>query len=144
MRRERCHGEKDSLEHDANGEKNHPAEPGGGERQGAETSDHHRVGNSHRHLREIGGGQRRRQREGRPQLRANAQPRATVKPLIVWIDRLHLALSNLHHGAPPLSERDLRKRKGPDRIGGAPYGRVLVVFSARAYPQAPRQSRAGR
>ena len=124
------------------GEKNHPAEPGGGERHGAETPDHHRVGNSHRHLREIGCGQRRGQGQGRPQLRANAGSCGTVKLPIVWIDRLHMALSNLRRGVPPLSERDPQKERAPTGIGGAPYGRVLAVFSARAYPQAPRQSRA--
>jgi len=72
----------------------------------------------------------------------NAGPGGTVKSLIVWIDRFHLALSDPRRGVPPLSERDPQKGRAPTGIGGAPSGRVLVVFSARAYPQAPRQSRA--
>jgi hypothetical protein len=63
----------------------------------------------------------------------------------LWTDRSHLALSHLRHGVPPISERDPPKKKtAPTGIGGAPYGRVLIVFSARAYLQAPRQSRASR
>ena len=48
-----------------------------------------------------------------------------------------------HVGAAAAPERETLKKEGPRPApAGAPYGRELVVFSARAYPQAPRQSRA--
>src|SRR5262249_61191093 len=73
----------------------HPTEPRGGERHRAETPDHHRVGDRHRHLREIGRSKRRREGKGRAQL--GPQP----------IHRVHLV--------------SFQKRKGPDRYRrGAP------------------------
>ena len=109
MRGERRHGGEDSLQRDAAGKIEHRAEPRGGERQGAETPDHHHVGDTHRHLREIGRGERRREGQGRPKLCA-----CSAKPLILWIERLHLALSHLRDGAAAAGERPA-KRKGPDR-----------------------------
>jgi len=61
------------LEHDAAGEIEHAAEPRDGERQRAEPPDHHGVGDGHRHLREIGGSERCREREGRMKLRTDGE-----------------------------------------------------------------------
>ena len=108
MRSERRHGGKDPLEHDAAGEIEHRAEPRGGERHGAEPPDHHHVGDAHRHLREIGRRERRRERKGRPQFRPDA------------IDRFHLALSHLRHGAAADARERPSKRKGPDRYRRGP------------------------
>ncbi|MEJ0067950.1 MAG: hypothetical protein WDO24_03530 [Pseudomonadota bacterium] len=59
MRAERRDGGQDALQHDPDREIQHRPEAGGGERQRAEASDHHGVGEPHCHLREIAGGKRR-------------------------------------------------------------------------------------
>ena len=115
---------------DAAGEIEHRAEPRGGKRQGAEPPDHHRIGDAHRHLREIGRSERRRQRQGRAQLRANAGLCGTAKPLIGWIDRLHLALSHLRHGVPP-SPRETLKKEGPRPVSAGP--RMVACWSCSAH-----------
>ena len=53
--------------------KQHPAEPGGGERRGAELADHDRVRDAHRHLRQIGGCQRRGDAERRADFRQDGR-----------------------------------------------------------------------
>jgi hypothetical protein len=62
---ERCYRRKNPLEHDATRKIEHPAEPCGGERHGAETPDHNGIGHAHRHLRKIGRSERCGEREGR-------------------------------------------------------------------------------
>jgi hypothetical protein len=106
MRGEGCDGGKDALKHHATGEIQHRAEPGGGKRHGAEPPDHDCVGETHRHLREIGRSERCREGEGRTKLRAYAGARDPAARLIGSIDRFHLALSQLRPGAPA----DLRER----------------------------------
>jgi hypothetical protein len=86
------HGVKNALEHDAAGKIEHPAEPRGGERGGAEMPDHHRIRDSHRHLREIGCRERRRQRQGRAQFRTHVGADNTAWRLIGWFARFHMGL----------------------------------------------------
>ncbi len=120
VRGERRHGGKDPLQHDPAGEIKHRAEPGGGQRHRAEPSDHHCVGDAHRHLREIGRGERRRQRQGRAEFRANARGSSPAPLPIGWIDRFHLSLSQLRHGEPADPRERPSKRKGPDRYRRGP------------------------
>lgn len=128
VRGERRHGGEDVLQHHAAGEIKHCAQPRRGERRGAEAPHHHRVGNPHRHLREIGGGERRREGKGCAKLRANA---ATAP--IGGTDRFHLALSVLRHdAAADLGERP-SKRKGPRPVPAGARNVACSSCSAHAH-----------
>jgi hypothetical protein len=61
----------DALQRDPDGDVEACPEPGGGERHGAQASHHDGVGEADRHLGEVRGGERRRDRERRAQFRAD-------------------------------------------------------------------------
>jgi hypothetical protein len=56
----------------------HPAKSRGGERHCPEPPDHHGIGDGHRHLREIGRSERRRQHKRRTNLRSDVGSRDTA------------------------------------------------------------------
>ncbi len=89
LRGERRHGGEDALQHDAAAEIEHPAETGGRERKGAEPPNHHRIGDAHRDLGEIGRGERRSQRQGRVQLGADGGQNGAASPPLGAIDARH-------------------------------------------------------
>jgi hypothetical protein len=69
MGRKRRHRGQDARAHDRNREIETGSEPRRGECRAAEAADHDRIRKPHRHLRQIGGGQRAGDSDSRPNLR---------------------------------------------------------------------------